>query len=190
MTDTTREHLRLAIPNKGRISEPIIELLEKGGLHINSSSSRTLIAPTCDPGVEVLFARPIDIPEYVANGAADLGITGRDMVQERRTSVTEILDMKMASKYNQNGHGNKMHELSITQNILNIALEEAEKANATRISKISLVVGQASGIVPESVQFCFDELKKGSIAGEASLDFTVVPTQLKCPKGLGDTVTS
>ena len=97
MTDTTREHLRLAIPNKGRISEPIIELLEKGGLHINSSSSRTLIAPTCDPGVEVLFARPIDIPEYVANGAADLGITGRDMVQERRTSVTEILDMKMGS---------------------------------------------------------------------------------------------
>jgi ATP phosphoribosyltransferase len=87
----------LAIPNKGRISEPIIELLEKGGLHINSSSSRTLIAPTCDPGVEVLFARPIDIPEYVANGAADLGITGRDMVQERRTSVTEILDMKMGS---------------------------------------------------------------------------------------------
>ncbi len=97
MTDETREHLRLAIPNKGRISEPIIELLEKGGLHLHSSSSRTLIARTCDPGVEVLFARPIDIPEYVANGAADLGITGRDMVRERRASVTEILDLKMGS---------------------------------------------------------------------------------------------
>ncbi|WFN33521.1 ATP phosphoribosyltransferase [Methanogenium sp. S4BF] len=95
MTDETREHLRLAIPNKGRISDPIIELLEKGGLHLHSSSSRKLIAPTCDPAVEVLFARPIDIPEYVANGAADLGITGRDMVRERGASVTEILDLKM-----------------------------------------------------------------------------------------------
>jgi len=73
-----------------------------------------------------------------------------------------------------------MHELSITQNILNIALDEARTAHARKINKISLVVGQASGIVPESVQFCFDELKKGSIAGEASLDFSIVPTQLKC----------
>lgn len=97
MTDETREHLRLAIPNKGRISDPIIDLLEKGGLHLHSSSSRKLIAPTCDPAVEVLFARPIDIPEYVANGAADLGITGRDMVRERGASVTEILDLKMGS---------------------------------------------------------------------------------------------
>jgi ATP phosphoribosyltransferase len=97
MTDERRDHVRLAIPNKGRISKPIIELLEKGGLHLHTSSSRTLIAPTCDPGVEVLFARPIDIPEYVANGAADMGITGRDMVRERGTSVTEILDLKMGS---------------------------------------------------------------------------------------------
>jgi len=75
-----------------------------------------------------------------------------------------------------------MHELSITQNILDIALEEAGKVNAARINKIFLVIGQASGIVPESVQFCFDELKKGSIAREASLNFTMVPTQLKCRK--------
>ena len=95
MTDEIKEHIRLAIPNKGRISDPIIDLLEKGGLHLHSASSRKLIAPTCDPAVEVLFARPIDIPEYVANGAADLGITGRDMVHERGTSVTEILDLKM-----------------------------------------------------------------------------------------------
>ena len=73
-----------------------------------------------------------------------------------------------------------MHELSITQNILDIALDEARNAHAGKINKISLVIGQASGIVPESVQFCFDELKKASIACEASLDFTIVPTQLKC----------
>jgi ATP phosphoribosyltransferase len=43
----------------------------------------------------VLFARPIDIPEYVADGAADLGITGRDMVVERRAEVEELLDLKL-----------------------------------------------------------------------------------------------
>ncbi|HAV10200.1 MAG TPA: hydrogenase maturation nickel metallochaperone HypA [Dehalococcoidia bacterium] len=73
-----------------------------------------------------------------------------------------------------------MHELSITQDILNIALQEAKNAHACKINKISIVVGQASGIVPDSVQFCFDEMKKGSIANEASLDFTIVPTQVKC----------
>jgi ATP phosphoribosyltransferase len=70
-----------------------MDLIEKSGLHIRSSGARRLIAKTCDPGVEVLFARPIDIPEYVANGAADMGVTGRDMVYERGVDVEELLDL-------------------------------------------------------------------------------------------------
>ena len=69
--------MRLAIPNKGRIADPIIELVEAGGLKIENSHTRKLISRTSDPEIEVLFARPIDIPEYVAIGAADIGITGR-----------------------------------------------------------------------------------------------------------------
>ncbi|MBT8507983.1 ATP phosphoribosyltransferase [Methanomicrobiaceae archaeon CYW5] len=95
MKPTENEQVRLAIPNKGRISQPIIDLLEKGGLHLQSSGGRKLITKTVDPMVEVLFARPIDIPEYVASGAADLGITGRDMVLERGSQVEELLDLKM-----------------------------------------------------------------------------------------------
>jgi ATP phosphoribosyltransferase len=44
--------------------------------------------------VEILFARPVDIPEYVATGAADLGITGHDMVVERGSDVAELLDLQ------------------------------------------------------------------------------------------------
>jgi ATP phosphoribosyltransferase len=44
--------------------------------------------------VEILFARPVDIPEYVATGAADLGITGHDMVAEREALVEELLDIQ------------------------------------------------------------------------------------------------
>jgi ATP phosphoribosyltransferase len=87
--------VRLAIPNKGRISQPINELIEKSGLHLLEGSERRLITRTHDPHVEILFARPIDIPEYVASGVADLGITGRDMVMERGSEVEQLLDLQM-----------------------------------------------------------------------------------------------
>lgn len=87
--------VRLAVPNKGRIAVPIMELLEKSGLHLpESGSERRLITRTLDPHVEILFARPVDIPEYVANGAADIGITGHDMVTERGSVVEELLDLQ------------------------------------------------------------------------------------------------
>lgn len=46
-----------------------------------------------------------------------------------------------------------MHELSITQSMLELALSEAKKANASRIDKISLIIGEMSGVVDESVKF-------------------------------------
>jgi ATP phosphoribosyltransferase len=88
------ERVRLAVPNKGRIAEPIMELLERSGLHVAGAGERRLIAKTLDPEVELLFARPIDIPAYVASGAADLGITGLDMVGERGAAVEDLLDLR------------------------------------------------------------------------------------------------
>jgi len=86
--------VRLAIPNKGRIAAPVMELVEKSGLHLpETAGERRLITKTLDPHVEILFARPADIPEYVATGAADLGITGRDMVIERGSNVRDLLDL-------------------------------------------------------------------------------------------------
>ncbi|QYZ80091.1 ATP phosphoribosyltransferase [Methanofollis formosanus] len=87
--------IRLALPNKGRIAQPVRELVEKSGIHLVGSGERKLVAKTVDPEIEVLFARPVDIPEYVANGAADIGITGHDMVMERGSDVEELLDLKM-----------------------------------------------------------------------------------------------
>ncbi len=93
MNSRHSDTVRLAIPNKGRIAGPIQDLIEKSGLHLQNGGERKLITKTCDPHVEVLYARPIDIPEYVANGAADIGITGHDMVLERRSEVLELLDL-------------------------------------------------------------------------------------------------
>lgn len=74
----------------------------------------------------------------------------------------------------------KMHELSITQSILDIAIEQAKTAKVDKITKINLVIGELSGFVIDCVQFYFDLLKKDSIAEEAVLTFELVPAQLKC----------
>ena len=89
--------IRLAIPNKGRIAEPINELMNKAGIHIQMTGARQLIAKTIDPEIEVLFVRPIDIPEYVSKGVADIGITGLDMVAERQADVACLLDLQFGS---------------------------------------------------------------------------------------------
>ncbi|MFC6615471.1 ATP phosphoribosyltransferase [Halopenitus salinus] len=74
--------MRIAVPNKGRLHEPTIELLERAGLHLERTADRQLYADTVDPDVSILFARAADIPEYVRDGAADLGITGLDQAVE------------------------------------------------------------------------------------------------------------
>ncbi len=94
-TSRPSDILRLAIPSKGRIAQPVRELVEHSGLHIQDGDERRLIAKTLDPQVEILLARPSDIPAYVESGAADLGITGRDMVAEKGAVVEELLDLRI-----------------------------------------------------------------------------------------------
>jgi hydrogenase nickel incorporation protein HypA/HybF len=75
-----------------------------------------------------------------------------------------------------------MHEASITESLLSIALEKAGEANAARITKINMVIGELSGVVGECVQFYFDFLSKDTIAGGAKLEFETVPTKVRCQK--------
>jgi ATP phosphoribosyltransferase len=87
--------MRIAVPNKGRIHDPSISLLERAGLPVVDGADRKLYADTVDPDVSVLFARAADIPEYVADGAADLGITGLDQVREAgHENVESLLDLE------------------------------------------------------------------------------------------------
>lgn len=73
-----------------------------------------------------------------------------------------------------------MHELGVTENIINIALAKAGEAQASRVAKINLVVGELSGFVSDCIQFYFDSLSKDTIAQGAVLHFESVPTQLRC----------
>lgn len=85
--------MRIAVPNKGRLHDPTLDLLERAGLHLVDGGDRKLYADTVDPDVTVLFARTGDIPEYVADGAADVGITGYDQVRESGEDLVELHDL-------------------------------------------------------------------------------------------------
>ncbi len=73
-----------------------------------------------------------------------------------------------------------MHELSVTESILEIALRHAKQANARRITNLYLVVGQLASIVDDSVQFYWDIISKDTIANGAILHFQRIPAAFLC----------
>ena len=73
-----------------------------------------------------------------------------------------------------------MHEMAVTQSILEIAIEHARQAGASRITQINLVVGELSGVVDDAVQFYFDFLSQDTIAQQAQLAFDRRPATYRC----------
>ena len=73
-----------------------------------------------------------------------------------------------------------MHELGVTENIVNIALAKAGEAQASKVIRINVVIGELSGFVPDCIQFYFESLSKDTIAQGAVLHFESVPIQLRC----------
>jgi ATP phosphoribosyltransferase len=87
--------MRMAIPNKGRLCEPTIQLLERAGIRVGDSNGRKLYGKTNYDNISILFARARDIPKYVESGAADTGITGLDMIKEKNADVELIAKLNM-----------------------------------------------------------------------------------------------
>ena len=73
-----------------------------------------------------------------------------------------------------------MHELSVTEHVLDIALRHAQQAGAARITDLYLVIGQLSSIVDDSVQFYWDFVSQDTPAAGATLHFRRIPGALTC----------
>ena len=73
-----------------------------------------------------------------------------------------------------------MHELSVTESILEIALRHAKQAKARKINDLYLVIGQLSSIIDDSVEFYWDLIAKDTIAEGARLHFRRLPAELEC----------
>lgn len=81
--------IRLAIPNKGRLQQPTAAMLKQGGLSYEKTD-RALAVPVRNMDLEVLFVRTDDVAEFVADGVADLGVTGIDLLAESDLQLETI----------------------------------------------------------------------------------------------------
>jgi hydrogenase nickel incorporation protein HypA/HybF len=73
-----------------------------------------------------------------------------------------------------------MHELSVTQSVLEIALRHARQGNARHITDLYLVIGELASIVDDSVQFYWDMISQDTIAEGARLHFKRLPAEMQC----------
>ena len=87
--------LLLAVPSKGRMAEPALELCQAAGLRFETTE-RSLHVPCLNAPVDLLLVRPHDIPEYVQDGVVHLGITGANLIAETRADVRTMAELGFA----------------------------------------------------------------------------------------------
>ena len=85
--------LKIALPNKGRLSEEVRELFNDAGLEVRGRGERALTA-SLGGEFEAIFVRAQDIPEFVADGAAQAGVTGWDLVNEAGRELDLLMDLE------------------------------------------------------------------------------------------------
>ena len=109
--------LKIALPNKGRLAEETRELFNDAGLEVRSQGERALTA-SLGGEFEALFVRAQDIPEFVADGAADAGVTGWDLVSESGRTLDSRLDLgfgrcRLVVAVREDAHHRSIGELSV-----------------------------------------------------------------------------
>jgi len=146
--------LKIAVPNKGRLSEDTLDLFKRAGLTI-TKSSRKLYATTQDGNYTIIFVRTQDIPSFVTDGVMDLGVTGQDIVAEKELSVDEILELnfgfcRMVVAVKEESSANRAEDLpdnvKIATSFPNIAKKYFEKLN--KKVQITEVCG-ATEVIPK-----------------------------------------
>jgi ATP phosphoribosyltransferase len=84
--------LRIALA-KGRLYDGAAAMLRAAGIEPAAGIGRRLLVPTSDPAIELIVVKPGDVPVYVESGAADLGVTGTDVLRESNADVLEPLEL-------------------------------------------------------------------------------------------------
>ena len=84
--------LKVAVPNKGMLSQPAWRLLSESGYRLRSND-RQLVVDDADNDIQLFYLRPNDIAVYVGLGTIDLGITGRDLLLNSGTGAVEVTQL-------------------------------------------------------------------------------------------------
>src|SRR5690606_20071754 len=88
--------LKVAVPNKGALSEAAAEMLTEAGYR-QRRHAKDLVSVDADNDVEFFYLRPRDIAIYVGEGTLDAGITGRDLLLDSGAKADEVLELGFAS---------------------------------------------------------------------------------------------
>src|SRR5882757_3867508 len=87
--------LRIALPNKGSLSEAATAMLHEAGYRQRKDTKELMVADPAN-GAELFFLRPRDIATYVGSGRLDVGITGRDLLLDSGAPAAELLPLGFA----------------------------------------------------------------------------------------------
>lgn len=104
--------LRIAVPNKGTLSESAVDMLREAGYAVRRDPKELIVA---DPrnGVEFFYLRPRDIATYVGSGALDVGVTGRDLLLDSHSPALEVDELDFgASTFRFAGPAGRFDQLS------------------------------------------------------------------------------
>lgn len=127
--------LALAIPSKGRMMQPSLDLCAAAGLSFEASE-RALLVPCTNAPVDLLLVRPHDIPEYVQDGVVHAGITGANLVVESGADVVTLVELGFAR----------------------CTLEAAVPADAPQTSLADLAGLRVATAYPRSTEACLSKL--------------------------------
>ncbi len=153
------EILKIALPNKGRLSQRIYELLNQAGLNLDLKDERCLKLDTKDNKFQLIFVRAADIPNFLDSKVADIGFTGKDIIVEKEIDLDIVkefsfgkCDMVVAlpEKLNIDDVSKLPDDLRVATSFPNIAKRYFEKLGKN--AKISEIMG-AVEITP-SLGFC------------------------------------
>ncbi|MBO3087168.1 ATP phosphoribosyltransferase [Cellulomonas dongxiuzhuiae] len=133
--------LRIAVPNKGSLSEPACDMLREAGYR-QRRDSRELVLPDPDNDVEFFFLRPRDVAVYVGAGTVDVGITGRDLLIDSASSAVEHLPL---------GFARSTFRFAGTAGTLTDARQVAGLRVATSYSELVAAYLRERGIEPAAV---------------------------------------
>jgi ATP phosphoribosyltransferase len=128
--------LKVAIPNKGRLHESCIKLIERAGINTINYKDRVLCTKSHDGNYTIVFLRTQDIPSFVSEGVLDIGITGKDIVIESKENVEIIKDLnfgycKVIVAVGQDSNINSIQDIpegaKVATSFVNIARDFFEK---------------------------------------------------------------
>ncbi len=179
-TSSTGDLLRIAIPNKGSLSQSASDILREAGYKQRTDPKQLTLTDT-DSGVEFFYLRPRDIALYVGEGTLDIGITGRDLLLDSGAKAEEVLPL---------GFGRSRFRFAARPGTVTSAGDLAGKRIATSYDGvvrryleergIDAVVTRLDGAVETSVQLgvadvIADVVETGSTLRQAGLEIVGEP---------------